>query len=273
MNRRTFALSGLSTAFFGSRNRAEAQSSAVSKGDANNPHGSVPSGPPQQVAMLVYPEMQALDLVGPQVFLAGLGNVEVHLVWKDRQPITSDSGIQLIPTRPFSECPANLDILFVPGGSTTTLALMSDKVVLDFLADRGARARFVTSVCTGSIVLGAAGLLRGYKATTHWAFRDVLPSLGATPAPGRVVEDRNRITAGGVTAGIDFGLLLAAKLRSQAYAEMLQLALEYDPQPPFHAGEPQTAPKPITARLKCVFAPLVKDMKAPALQAKKQWPG
>ena len=149
---------------------------------------------------------------------------------------------------------------------------MNDRTVLDFLADRGAKARFVTSVCTGSLVLGAAGLLRGYKATSHWAVRDVLPTLGAELAPGRVVRDRNRITAGGVTAGIDFGLQLAAQLREEHYPEMLQLAFEYDPQPPFHAGSPASAPEMVTAHLRSMYAPLREKMQGAAERIKQQWP-
>ena len=170
-----------------------------------------------------------------------------------------------------SDCPSQLDILFIGGGSKGTLSLMKDKEALDFLADRGSRARYVTSVCTGSLVLGAAGLLRGYKATSHWAVRDVLPLLGAQLAEGRIVEDRNRITAGGVTAGIDFGLRLTSRMRDEHYAEMLQLAFEYDPQPPFHSGNPTSAPAEVTAHMKTRYQALVKDMSAAANDAKKRW--
>ncbi len=113
---------------------------------------------------------------------------------------------------------------------------MNDSEVIGFLADRGSRAKYVTSVCSGSLMLGAAGLMRGYKATSHWACRDLLPMFGATPVDARVVVDRNRISGGGVTAGLDFGLVLLAKLLGEDIAKMTQLALEYDPQPPFHAG-------------------------------------
>ncbi len=238
---------------------------------SENPHASIPTGPPQQVAMVIYPQMTALDFLGPQTFLSALGNIEVHTVWKDTAAVKTDSGLQLLPSTTFSKCPQELDVLFIGGGSRGTLALMQDAETLDFLADRGRRAKYVTSVCTGSLVLGAAGLLRGYKATSHWAFRDVLSALGATPTPGRVVEDRNRITAGGVTAGIDFGLGLAAKLRSHAYAEMLQLAFEYDPHPPFHAGTPETAPKMIDAHMRSMYDPLRKQMTEAARAASNQW--
>ena len=147
----------------------------------------------------------------------------------------------MTPTTTFADCPRDLDVLFVPGGVPGTLTMMEDPEVLAFLADRGSRARFVTSVCTGSLVLGAAGLLKGYKATSHWLTRDVLAEFGAIPTAGRIVVDRNRVTGGGVTAGLDFGLELVAQLRNRDYAEAVQLYLEYDPQPPFDSGTPEKA--------------------------------
>ena len=137
------------------------------------------------------------------------------------------------------KCPA-LDVVFVPGGPGQ-IELMQDITVLKFLRQQGAKARYVTSVCTGALLLGAAGLLKGYQATTHWLFHDQLAQFGATPTKGRVVVDRNRITGGGVTAGIDFALTLAAELRSVEIAKRIQLGLEYDPAPPFNSGSPETA--------------------------------
>jgi cyclohexyl-isocyanide hydratase len=250
MNRRVFSLGSLS--LLGALQRGAAQT-------------------PQQVVMVAYPQMTALDLIGPQTFLAALGNVEVHLAWKDRDPITTDSGLVLRPSIRFADCPKQAEILFIGGGTKGTVALMKDAEVLDFLADRGSRARYVTSVCTGSMVLGSAGLLRGYKATSHWSVREVLPLMGAQLAPGRIVEDRNRVTAGGVTAGIDFGLRLAALLRDQHYAQMLQLAFEYDPQPPFHAGNPESAPAEVTAHMRGMYAPALADFRAAAIAARKRW--
>ena len=136
--------------------------------------------------------------------------------------------------------PANLDVLFVPGGFGTN-DMMKDLEVLDFLAQAGASARYVTSVCTGSVILAMAGLLDGYRAATHWAFYEPLEALGVEPSHERVCVDRNRITGGGVTAGVDFGLTLLAELKGQDVAEFTQLALEYDPAPPFNAGHPRTA--------------------------------
>jgi len=211
---------------------------------------------PRHIAMLTYPGMFALDLVGPYAVLSGLMNTQVHLVWKDRKPVDA-TGVQVLPSMTLADCPADLDVLMVPGGGAGTMALMRDPVVLAFLSDRASRAGFVTSVCTGALVLGAAGLLRGYRATTHWVAHDLLPSLGATPVKARVVVDRNRITAAGVSAGIDYGLALAATLSGETYARALQLNIEYDPQPPFHAGSPEGAGADITAAMRAMYEPVV----------------
>ncbi len=277
MKRRDFNFGSLSLAILSGlaapiKSQARTLGNNLLQEHADSMHNTVPAGPPQLVGMIIYPQMTALDLIGPQTFLSALGNIKVSLVWKDKQPVITDSGLQLTPDQSFSECARNLDILFIGGGSKGTLALMKDAETLDFLADRGSRARFVTSVCTGSLVLGAAGLLRGYKATSHWAMRDVLAQLGAELTPGRVVQDRNRITAGGVTAGIDFGLALATQLRDQHYAEMLQLAFEYDPQPPFQAGNPISAPAAVTTHLRAAYAPLLTQMNEAAASARKRWP-
>ena len=151
-----------------------------------------------------------------------------------------------MPTVTFADCPVDLDILFVPGGMGTNEA-MRDPEISAFLAERGKTARYITSVCTGSLVLGAAGLLDGYKAATHWAFYDVLDALGVEAVHRRVVADRNRITTGGVTAGIDFGLTLLAELRGETVAKVTQLVMEYDPKPPFDTGSPQIAGPEMTA--------------------------
>ena len=194
-------------------------------------------GPRPQVGMLLYPGLTLLDLIGPQTTLSPL--MDVHLVWRSRdEPITTDSGVRVLPSTTFADCPRDLDVLFVPGGPGMSGAI-ADPEAREFLADRGSRATWVTSVCTGSIVLGAAGLLRGYRATSHWGALDLLPLVGAEPVPDeRVVVDRNRITAGGVTAGIDFGLTLVARMMGDRAARTVQLALEYDPHPPFDAGTP-----------------------------------
>lgn len=186
---------------------------------------------PLQIGMLLYPGFEALDLVGPHCFFSGMANTTVHLLWKTSSVVEGLDNFNVVPTTSFANCPKDLDVLFCPGGTTGTIALMSDEIVLDFLADQGSRARYVTSVCTGSLILGAAGLLQGYRATSHWLFRDVLPTLGAIPIEERVVIDRNRITGGGVTSGIDFGLVVVGQLRGSKAAETIQLSNEYDPPP------------------------------------------
>jgi cyclohexyl-isocyanide hydratase len=165
---------------------------------------------------------------------------QTHLAWKTLDPVPSDSGPAIVPTTTFAECPMDLDVLFVPGGLGTA-AVMDDADVLRFLAERAPRAKYVTSVCSGSLILAAAGLLDGYRATTHWAAYDALAAFGVDVSDERVVIDRNRLTGGGVTAGIDFGLTLLAQLRGDAVAQMTQLAMEYDPAPPFDAGSPKRA--------------------------------
>src|SRR5215813_6102945 len=193
-----------------------------------------------QIGILVFPGVQQLDLTGPYEVFASLPGAQVHMIWKDRAPIQSATGLVLGPTMTFGECPA-LDVLCVPGGGGVN-ALLQDAEVLSFLRAQAARARYVTSVCTGSLVLGAAGLLKGRKATTHWLSHDLLQKFGAIPVHGRVVRDGNLITAAGLTAGIDFGLAVVAELVGKDQAQAIQLALEYAPQPPFDAGTPDVAP-------------------------------
>ena len=195
-----------------------------------------------KIAMLVHPKMVMQDLVGPMTVFNIMG-AEIHLVWKNLEPVSTDLGISVTPTTTLEDTPHDLDVLFVPGGLGGSIDLMDDAEVLGFLADRGETATYVTSVCTGSLLLGAAGLLKGYRATSHWYTRDHLALMGATPVNERVVQDRNRITGGGVTAGIDFGLMLAAILHSEEDAQRYQLLIEYDPAPPFYAGTPETAPR------------------------------
>jgi cyclohexyl-isocyanide hydratase len=199
---------------------------------------SFPGPEPLQIGMVVYPGLTLLDLIGPQTAL-GMHGV-THLVAERLEPVPSDSGIALIPTTTYEQCPKDLDVLFVPGGMGTADA-MEDVRLLAFLRSRAATARYVTSVCSGSLILAAAGLLQGYRATTHWTSLDVLAAFGVSAEPARVVRDRNRLTGGGVTAGIDFGLVLLAELRGEPIARLTQLAMEYDPQPPFDAGTPASA--------------------------------
>jgi cyclohexyl-isocyanide hydratase len=235
--------------------------------------GLQPSKPekPAEIAMLIYPGMTALDLIGPQQVFGYLPGVNVELVAKTEDLVRSDTGITIQPSKTFADCADPVDVLFVGGGSNGTVALMTDGETLNFLARRGKTAKLVTSVCTGSLVLGAAGLLRGYKATSHWAVRDILPQLGAELVVNRVVQDRNRITAGGITAGIDFGLRVAAQLRGDDYARFLELALEYDPEPPFGTGTLEKAPPSVKEMSRSAFDPLRAAFRDAALEARKKW--
>ena len=193
-----------------------------------------------QIGFLLFPQVQQLDLTGPYDVLASLPDVQVHLIWKDLVPVTASTGLVLKPTTTFDDCPA-LDVICIPGGSGVG-PLMEDEETLAFIKAQAAQARYVTSVCTGSLVLGAAGLLKGKRATTHWAYHTLLAPLGAIPVQDRVVRDGNLFTGGGITAGIDFALTLAAELFDEDTAQLVQLQLEYAPAPPFDSGSPQTAP-------------------------------
>ncbi len=217
---------------------------------------NTPTPTPPRAAMLLYPGLTLLDLIGPQTALAPV--MEVHLVWRTLDPVMSDTGVAVIPTTTLADCPPDVDVLFVPGGRDQAAAADAD--VLAFLADRGSRARYVTAVCGGSLLLGAAGLLRGYRAATHWAGRDVLALVGAENVNDRVVIDRNRITGGGVTAGLDFGLTLLARMFGDDVAKMAQLAMEYDPQPPFDCGSPEKAGPALTELVRATTRQTNDDM-------------
>ena len=219
------------------------------------------------LALLLYPQFTALDVFGPHHMFINLWGEKTHLVAKRADPVPTDTGVLIQPTTTFADCPEDLLVICVPGGTLGTLAAMQDEETLAFLQDRASRARWVTSVCTGSLVLGAAGLLQGYRATSHWLTHDILPELGAIPVKDRVVTDRNRITGGGVTAGIDFGLSIIEALRGRAYAEMVQLFAEYAPAPPFDAGTPETAPPEATAILTEMFESFLVDTRAVAQTA------
>lgn len=203
---------------------------------------------PVQIGILLFPRVQQLDLTGPYEVFVSLPDTLVHLVWKDLLPITSATGLILHPTMTFADCP-QLDVVCVPGGAGIN-PLLHDTDTLKFLRNQAAGARYVTSVCTGALVLGAAGLLHGKRATTHWAAHDLLSRYGAIPTQGRVVRDGNILSGGGVTAGIDFALTLAAELAGEATAQGVQLLLEYAPEPPFDSGRPDTAPPEVLAAVR-----------------------
>ncbi len=220
----------------------------------------------ERIAMLVYPGFTALDLVGPHYFLASLLGAEIHLVTTqaDLSPVASDLILAIAPTVTMADAPEEVDLLFVPGGSRGAVEAMRDAAVLDFIRSRAATAGTVASVCTGSMLLGAAGLLRGRRATSHWAVRHVLAEFGAEPVDARIVTDGNILTGAGVSAGLDLGLALAAALRGPGYAEGLRLQAEYAPDPPVPGGTPETTSPEIARALADIFAPLTAATEAAA---------
>ena len=200
---------------------------------------------PLQIGIVLFPRVTQLDFTGPLQVFSSVPDAKVHLIWKRIEPVTSDGVMTITPTVSFADCP-QLDVICVPGGGGTD-DMINDEEMLAFLRRQAEGAKYITSVCTGSLVLGAAGLLRGYRATTHWTAMDFLAAFGATPTKSRVCVDRNRVTGGGVTAGIDFALTLVSLLVDRRTAEAIQLRLEYSPAPPFNAGSPDTAPLEILA--------------------------
>jgi len=212
------------------------------------------------IGFLLFPNVTQLDLTGPAQVLSRVPGAQVHLVWKTRAPVPTDVGFTINPTATFDDCPP-LDVLCVPGGFGIE-QLFGDRETLAFLRRQGDSARYVTSVCNGALVLGAAGLLAGYRSACHWMWLPLLERFGAVPVAERIVRDRNRISGGGVTAGIDFGLALAAELAGEDAARMIQLALEYDPRPPFDAGSPQRAGAALVERYRALVAPRLARVEA-----------
>ncbi|CAN5473665.1 DJ-1/PfpI family protein [soil metagenome] len=194
---------------------------------------------PLAIGMILFPDLTQLDLTGPYEVFARMPSTTVHLLAETHQPVRSERGLTLVPDATWATSPA-LDVIFVPGGVGVN-AMMEHTPLLNFLQQQSTVATYITAVCTGTLVLGAAGLLRGYRAATHWLSMDLLPLFGAEPVHERVVVDGNRITGGGITAGIDFGLHVAALLRGEHTAQEIQLMMEYNPQPPFASGSPFTA--------------------------------
>ena len=217
------------------------------------------------VVMLLYPRFQQLDLTGPFEVLARFQELKIYLVWKTRDPVSDVNGLRLLPTCTFEDCP-KAGILFVPGGPGQ-ISLMEDTEVLAFLRGQAEGADYVTSVCTGSLVLAAAGLLTGYRATCHWLSLDQLGIFGVIPVKERVVTDRNRMTGAGVTSGIDFALTLVAQLFGEARAKREQLAMEYDPKPPFLGGTPASADPQIVESVRDTNAAFQKEREVVARRA------
>lgn len=208
---------------------------------------------PLQIGIVLFPRVTQLDFTGPLQVFSSVPGAKVHLIWKRIEPVPSDSVMSITPTTTFADCP-QLDVLCVPGGVGTD-DMVNDEEMLAFVKKQAEGARYVTSVCTGSLVLGAAGLLRGYRATTHWSQMEALAPFGAIPTHTRVCVDRNRLTGGGVTAGIDFALTLVSLMVDRKTAEAIQLRLEYNPAPPFNAGSPETAPAEVLALMRERMAP------------------
>ncbi len=206
------------------------------------------------IGMLIFPDMTQLDFTGPYEVFTQVPGTEIRVISKTLDPVAAKGGLKFIPDTTMDTAP-KLDVVFVPGGPGVG-PLMEDRATLEFLRRQSKEAKYVTSVCTGALVLGAAGLLKGYRATTHWLSLDLLPVFGATAEPERVVRDRNRITGGGVTAGIDFALTLAAEVAGEATAKSIQLLIEYNPAPPFACGHPSTADAAIVEQVRSARAPM-----------------
>lgn len=198
-----------------------------------------PPMPQLVIAFLLFPEVTQLDLTGPAQVLSRMGNSRIELVAKSMDPVPTDGGLSLLPTATFKDI-RKADILCIPGGIGTT-AVMEDEETRAWIREIAIGATWITSVCTGSLVLAAAGLLDGYRATSHWTSRNQLAWFGAIPVAERIVFDRNRVTGAGVTAGIDFALALIGRISGPDQAKLVQLSIEYDPAPPFDSGTPEKA--------------------------------
>ena len=200
------------------------------------------------IGLLLFPRLTQLDLTGPYEVFSQMPDTRVHLLWKTLEPVQAATGMRILPDMALAECP-QLDVICVPGGPGIA-EMMEDETVLAFLRRQAQAARYVTSVCTGALVLGAAGLLRGKRATTHWSAHDLLAGLGAIPIHARVVRDGNTFSGGGVTAGIDFALTVAEEIIGRPAAEGRALQIEYAPAPPFDTGNPETAPPEVLAAVR-----------------------
>jgi cyclohexyl-isocyanide hydratase len=222
----------------------------------------------RRIGMLIFPRLTQLDMTGPYEVLVRLPNTVVDLVARTLDPVTTDRGMKILPTVTYTDCP-KLDVLMVPGGAGQQ-DLMEDEEALAFLRRQAATAKYVTSVCTGSLVLGAAGLLKGRRATCHWSAIDHLALLGAIPTRERVVVDGNVVTGAGVASGIDFALRLAVILEDEQVARELQLQIEYDPDPPFDCGSPKSAPPEMLDRLKTRAAKLTEERRVTATRVGKK---
>jgi cyclohexyl-isocyanide hydratase len=223
--------------------------------------------PDFNVGFVIFPDLTQLDFTGPLQVLHRLPGAKMYIVAKSRDPVPSDCGLSMLPTATFQDCPP-LDLICVPGGAGV-LQAMRDRETVDFVKRQAAGARYVTSVCTGAFVLGMAGLLKGKRATTHWAYTGLLANVGATFEKARIVWDGNLVTAGGVTSGIDFALRMVAAIAGDEIAQTIQLGIEYDPDPPFASGSPDRAAEPIRARVEARFADAREAYRAALVDAKQ----
>ncbi|HZB90735.1 MAG TPA: DJ-1/PfpI family protein [Stellaceae bacterium] len=220
---------------------------------------------PFRIGFLLFPRLTQLDLTGPYEILSRMPGAETHLIAKSLEPVRSERGLQLLPTTTLALCPP-LDLLCVPGGAGVN-EVMTDGEMLSFIRRAAADARYVTSVCTGSLALGAAGLLRGRRAACHWMSREALKAFGAEPVAERVVVDGRFITGGGVTAGIDFALAVVDEICGREAAETIQLVVEYDPEPPFAAGSTARASAAVVARVRALAEPMLQERAAAVRRA------
>lgn len=223
-----------------------------------------PNAAPRQIGMLLFPGLTQIDFTEPYEVFSRMPGTSVHVIAISRDAVRSDRGLMLVPTMTCAECPP-VDVLVVPGGPGQHQA-MHDVGLLEFLRRQAAQAEYVTSICTGALLLGAAGLLDGYRATTHWISMPLLELYGAIPVERRVVADRNRVTASGCTAGLDFALTLAAMLAGDAVAQQIQLQLEYCPAPPFASGSPATAPQEAVAAVRRAAEPFQEKRRQAAMR-------
>ncbi|HMK71157.1 MAG TPA: DJ-1/PfpI family protein [Xanthobacteraceae bacterium] len=220
------------------------------------------------VGFVIFPELTQLDFTGPLQVLARLPQSTTHIVAKSAVPVPSDCGLSLLPTRTFANCPS-LDLICIPGGVKGVINAIADRETIAFVRTQAKSTKYVSSVCTGAFILGVAGLLKGRRATTHWAYTDLLPLVGASYEHARVVRDGNVTTAGGVTAGIDFGLRIVAEIAGETTAQAIQLGIEYDPAPPFDCGHPDRAPATVKSALSDRYAKANAALRAGIEQAAK----
>jgi cyclohexyl-isocyanide hydratase len=223
-----------------------------------------------KILSLLFPGFTFIDLAAPMSALSLLPGAEFSFAWKETGPVASDAGASVVATHTFQDAPRDVDILFVPGNTKALFALLHDRETLDFVADRGSRAQWVTSVCNGALLLGCAGLLDGYEAATYWYARDLLANYGATPRNARVVIDRNRVTGGGVTAGVDFGFTLLGKLMGDDFGRQAELIFEYAPQPPYGTGRPELADAATLAKVSTLLEEMMPLPSAPKTHIARQ---